>query len=42
MATVNLYPNGSGLNTFTLSTGSDVAALVQDDHTNPISFDGNY
>ena len=42
MATVNLYPNGSGINTFTLSTGSDVATLVQDDHIAPIFADGNY
>ena len=42
MATVNLLPNGSGVNTFTLSTGSDVAALVQDDHTDPVVADGNY
>ena len=42
MATVNLFPDGSGLNTFTLSTGSNVAALVQDNHTGPISGDSNY
>jgi len=42
MATVNLYPNGTDSNTFTLSTGSDVAALVQDDHTSAIASDSNY
>ena len=42
MATVNLFPNGAGLNTFTLSTGSNVAALVQDDHTGFITTDSNY
>ena len=42
MATVNLLPNGVGVNTFTLSTGSDVAALVQDDHTGPVATDSNY
>ena len=42
MATVNLLPNGAGLNTFTLSTGFSVAALVQDAHTAPISADSNY
>ena len=42
MATVNLFPDGTGLNTFTLSTGSDVDALVTDDHTSAISTDSNY
>ena len=42
MATVNLYPNGAGLNTFALSTGSDISALVQDAHTAGISADSNY
>ena len=41
MATVNLLPNGSGINTFTLSTGSDVAALLQDDASTPAG-DSNY
>jgi len=41
MATVNLLPNGVGVNTFTLSTGSDVAALVQDDASTPAG-DSNY
>ena len=42
MATVNLYPNGVGINTFTLSTGSDVAALVQDDSLGSVAADSNY
>ena len=42
MATVNLLPDGSGLNTFTLSTGSDIAALVQDDYVGPVAGDSNY
>ena len=42
MATINLYPDSSGLNTFTLSTGTDIAALVQDNHTAPIFADSNY
>ena len=41
MATVNLYPNGTDSNNFTLSTGSDVAALVQDDASTPAG-DSNY
>ena len=42
MATVNLYPDGNGINNWTLSTGSDIAALVQDDHTGFITTDSNY
>ena len=42
MATVNLLPDGSGLNTFTLSTGSDVDALLTDDYTGAIASDSNY
>ena len=42
MATVNLLPDGSGINTFTLSTGSDVAALLADDHTSAVGTDSNY
>ena len=42
MATVNLLPNGSGVNSWTLSTGSDVDALLVDDHTGAISGDSNY
>ena len=41
MATVNLYPNGSGSNTFTLSTGTNVAALLTDDSSTPAG-DSNY
>ena len=41
MATVNLLPYGVGVNTFTLSTGSDVAALLQDDASTPAG-DSNY
>ena len=41
MATVNLLPDGAGVNTFTLSTGSDVAALLQDDASTPAG-DSNY
>ena len=41
MATVNLLPNGAGINNFTLSTGSDVAALLQDDASTPAG-DSNY
>ena len=42
MATVNLYPNGANINTFTLSTGTDVAALVQDDSLGSVAADSNY
>ena len=42
MATVNLLPNGTGLNTWTLSTGSDPHVLVQDDHAGVIAIDSNY
>ena len=42
MATVNLYPNATDSNTFTLSTGSDAHTLVRDDYTSPISGDSNY
>ena len=42
MATVNLYPNATDSNTFTLSTGSDAHTLVRDDHTAPIAMDSNY
>ena len=42
MATVNLYPNGTDSNNFTLSTGSDAHTLVRDDHTAPIAMDSNY
>ena len=42
MATVNLLPNASGLNDWTLSTGSDVYALIDDNHTGIIATDSNY
>ena len=42
MATVNLYPNATDSNTFTLSTGSDAHTLVRDDYTSPILGDSNY
>jgi len=42
MATVNLYPNGTDANNFALSTGSNVALLLESDHTGPVSGDGNY
>ena len=41
MATVNLYPNATDSNDFTLSTGSDVAALLQDHASTPAG-DSNY
>ena len=40
MATVNLYPNGTDSNNFTLSTGSDAHTLVRDDASTPAG-DGN-
>ena len=42
MATVNLLPNADVLNNWTLSTGSDVYALVDDDHTANIVLDSSY
>ena len=42
MATIILFPNGAGINTFTLSTGSDIPALLGDDHTLAIAADSNY
>ena len=41
MATVNLYPNGTDSNNFTLSTGSDAHTLVRDDASTPAG-DSNY
>ena len=41
MATVNLLPNADVLNNWTLSTGSDVYALVDDDHTAFITTDSS-
>ena len=42
MATVNLLPNADVSNDWTLSTGSDVYALINDDHIGIISEDSNY
>ena len=42
MATVNLLPNADVSNDWTLSTGSDVYALIDDDHTLPVAMDVNY
>ena len=42
MATVNLLPNADVSNDWTLSTGSDVYALIDDDHTDPITADSSY
>ena len=42
MATVNLYPDGISLNSFSLSTGVDAPALLADDSTGAIGFDSNY
>ena len=42
MATVNLLPNADVSNDWTLSTGSDVYALVDDDHTGTVATDSNY
>ena len=42
MATVNLYPSSTGVNSWTLSTGSDAHTLLQDDHTGFITTDSNY
>ena len=42
MATVNLLPNADVSNNWTLSTGSDVYALIDDDYTSPISGDSSY
>ena len=40
MATVNLLPNADVSNDWSLSTGSDVYALVDDDHSGFIGSDG--
>ena len=42
MATVNLLPNADAINTWTLSTGSDVYALVDEDHTAFQTTDSSY
>jgi len=41
MATINLLPNADVSNDWTLSTGSDVYALVDDDYTSFISGDSS-
>ena len=41
MATVNLYPNGTDSNNFTLSTGSAAHLLLTDDSSTPAG-DSNY
>ena len=42
MATVNLFPDGISINSYSLSTGVDAPALLADNHTAPISGDTNY
>ena len=42
MATVNLLPNADVSNDWTLSTGSVVAQLLDDDHTGNSSLDSNH
>ena len=42
MATVNLLPNADVSNDWTLSTGSDVYALIDDDHTGTVAGDSSY
>ena len=42
MATVNLLRNGDVSNDWTLSTGSDVYALIDDDHTGTVATDSSY
>tara|TARA_R110002020_G_scaffold273_4_gene1468 strand:+ start:1512 stop:2051 length:540 start_codon:yes stop_codon:yes gene_type:complete len=42
MATVNLYPSSTGVNSWTLSTGSNPHVLLQDDHTGFVTTDSNY
>ena len=42
MATVNLYPSSTGVNNWTLSTGSNPHVLLQDDHTGFVTTDSNY
>ena len=42
MATVNLLPNADVSNDWTLSTGSDVFALLRDDYTGNSSLDSNH
>ena len=42
MATVNLLPDTDVSNDWTLSTGSDVYALIDDDHSGFITADGSH
>jgi hypothetical protein len=42
MATINLLPNADVSNDWTLSTGSDVYALVDDDHAGTVASDSSY
>ena len=42
MATVNLLPNADVSNDWTLSTGSDVYALIDDTHIGTVATDSNY
>ena len=42
MATVNLLPNADVSNDWTLSTGSDVYALLDDNHTGTVAMDSSY
>ena len=42
MATINLLPNADVSNDWNLSTGSDVYALLDDDHTGTVASDSNY
>ena len=42
MATVNLLPNADVSNDWSLSTGSNVYALIDDDHTGTVATDSNY
>jgi hypothetical protein len=41
MATVNLLPNADVFNDWTLSTGSDVYALLDDNHTGTVASDSS-
>ena len=42
MATVNLLPNADISNNFTISTGSDAYAVMDDDHTGTIASDSSF
>ena len=41
MATINLLPNEDISNDWTLSTGSDAYALLDDDHTGTVASDSS-